>query len=121
MPEHVVVARGDDIAEGSRAVVDIEGEEIGIFRVGGDLVAYGNYCAHAGGPVCQGMVIRRVEERLDEAKRSLGDAFSEDLHVVCPWHGYEYNLRTGAHPADPTIRLRGYRVFERDGDVVVEL
>lgn len=121
MPERVVVAHSDDIAEGSRAVIDIDGEEIGVFRVAGALVAYGNYCAHAGGPVCQGMVIHRVEERLDAAKNSLGDHFADDLHVVCPWHGYEYDLRTGEHPADPTIRLRGYRVYERDGDVVVEL
>lgn len=117
----VVVGRSADIAEGGRSVVEIDGTEIGIFRVGGELFAYANYCAHAGGPACQGKMINRVVELLDEQKRSIGDHFSDDLHVVCPWHGYEYNVRTGEHPADPRVRLRSYLVFEKDGEVVVEL
>lgn len=116
----VAVARSVDVAEGGRTVVDIDGTEIGIFRVRGQLYAYGNYCAHAGGPVCQGMVINRVVERLDEQKRSLGDDFSDALHIVCPWHGYEYDLRTGKHPADPSVRLRSYPVSEVDGEIVVQ-
>lgn len=121
MPEEIVIARSNDLVEGSRTVVDIQGTEIGIFRVAGQLVAYSNYCLHAGGPVCQGMMINRVEELLDEEKQSLGDRFSGDPHIVCPWHGYEYDLRTGQHPADPSIKLRSYRVFERSGEVFVEV
>ena len=120
MREEIVVAQSNDLLEGSRTVVDIEGTEIGIFRVEGQLVAYGNYCQHAGGPVCQGIMINRVEELLDEEKKSLGDGFSGDPHIVCPWHGYEFDLRTGQHPADPSIKLRSYRVFERSGEVFVE-
>lgn len=98
------------------------GAEIGIFRIDGRLYAWSNYCPHAGGPVCQGMMIDRVVERLDEAKRSLGDAFKRDQpHLVCPWHGYEYDVRTGAHPGDTRIRLRPYPVSEDAGEIVVEL
>lgn len=121
MSEQVVVAFSADITEGARAVVEIDGTEVGIFRVSGELYAYENYCAHAGGPACQGMIINRVVERLDERQQSLGDHFSDDLHVVCPWHGYEYNLRTGAHPVDPNIQLRSFPIYEREGEVIVEL
>lgn len=117
----VVVGRSTDIADGGRAVVDVDGTEIGIFRIAGELFAYANYCVHAGGPACQGKMIHRVVELLDEDKRSVGDHFSDDLHIVCPWHGYEYDVRTGRHPADPRVRLRSYRVFETDGEIVVEL
>jgi nitrite reductase/ring-hydroxylating ferredoxin subunit len=61
-----------------------------------------------------------VVERLDEHRRSLGDFFGDRTHIVCPWHGYEFDLRTGEHPADPSIRLRPYPVHERDGEIVVE-
>ena len=28
------------------------------------------------------------------------------MHIVCPWHGYEFDVRTGEHPGDATMRLR---------------
>jgi nitrite reductase/ring-hydroxylating ferredoxin subunit len=119
--EAVVVARSEDVPERERVVVEVDGTEIGIFRVRAGLYAYANYCPHAGGPVCQGLLINRVVERLDDRRRSLGDDFSEDVHVVCPWHGYEFDLVTGRHPGRPATRLRSYRVWELDGEIRVEL
>lgn len=121
-PTPVVVALSSDIVERGRTVVKIDDAEIGIFRLGGKLYAYANYCQHAGGPVCQGVLVERIVEALDDTKRSLGDFFSEDdLHIVCPWHGYEYNVATGEHPGTPKIRLHPYEVEEADGEVVVYL
>ena len=117
----VVVGGSSDIAEGGRMVVSVDGNEIGIFRVGGKLYAWSNYCAHFGGPVCQGLLINRVGELIDVNKRSCGDYFTGELHIVCPWHGYEYNVMTGEHPGDSRIRLRGYRVLERGGEILVDL
>lgn len=118
----IVVAKSEDIPEGGRLVVDVGGMELGIFRVRGRLCAYENYCAHRGGPVCQGMVIGRVEEILDEEKQTIGERFSEhQIHIVCPWHGYEYDLETGRHPGDPTVRLKEHVVAEREGEISVRL
>lgn len=117
----VVVALSSDVPEGGRVVVDVDGTEIGVFRVQGELRAWSNYCLHAGGPVCQGKMIHRVIERLDEEKRSLGDDFGPAMHVVCPWHGYEYDLLTGAHPTDPAAQLRGFTVVEEGGEISVDL
>lgn len=119
--DRVVVGRGEDVPDRGRKVVDIDGREIGVFRVDGELYAYGNYCVHAGGPVCQGMLVNRIAEVLDENRESRGEAYSDDLHIVCPWHGYEYDVRTGRHPAAPEVRLHSYRVYEEGGDIVVEL
>jgi len=115
----VVVGVREDVLEGGRVVVDVDGVEIGIFRVGGQLHAWENRCVHAGGPVCQGKLMNRVVERLDAERRSLGDDFADELHIVCPWHGYEYNVRTGEHPADSRLRLRRVEVSERDGEILV--
>ena len=117
----IVVGLKEDVLEGGRVVVDVDGVEIGIFRLDGELYAWENRCVHAGGPVCQGRLMNRVVERLDAEKRSLGDDFSDELHIVCPWHGYEYDVRTGEHPADPNARLRGVEVEEREGEILVRL
>jgi nitrite reductase/ring-hydroxylating ferredoxin subunit len=74
-----------------------------------------------GGPICQGKIINRVVERLDDELRSVGDDFAPALHVVCPWHGYEYDILTGQHPSAPNIKLRGVDVSESDGEISVHL
>src|SRR3954453_14488779 len=117
----IVAALTEDVLEGGRVVVDVDGTEVGIFRLDGELYAWENRCAHVGGPVCQGVLMNRVVERLDDQRRSLGDDFSDTLHIVCPWHGYEYDVRTGVPPADPDARLRAFDVEEREGEILVRL
>jgi nitrite reductase/ring-hydroxylating ferredoxin subunit len=118
----VVVAASAELEEGDRLVVAIDGLEIGIFRSRGQLLAYENYCVHQGGPICQGLLISKVDDILNEHKQVVGERFSEeDLHIVCPWHGYEYNLATGVHPGDPTVRLTPHKVIERKGEICVYL
>ena len=117
----VVIARSQDLPDGGRLVVEVTGTEIGVFRISGVLRAYANYCPHVGGPVCQGLMIRRVVERIDERRRSKGDDFSDDMNIVCPWHGYEFDLATGRHPGAPATRLLSYHVWEQGGEILVEL
>ena len=101
------------VPEGGRLVVDVGALTIGIFRVGGKLYAWENRCAHQGGPVCQGKIIPRVTEVIEASGESRGFAFDEaNLHIVCPWHGYEYNIKTGEHPGLPRARLRPVTVEE---------
>jgi nitrite reductase/ring-hydroxylating ferredoxin subunit len=112
----------DAVAEGGRLVVDLGGTTVGIFRFKNVLYAYENICAHQGGPVCQGRLVHRVVELLDQGKRTTGAAFDEDdLHIVCPWHGAEYSISTGAHPAQRQFRLRGFPVEEEGGNVYVTI
>jgi len=114
------VGRESEIADGSRKVIAEGDLEIGVFRVGGELRAWRNECPHQGGPVCQGRLIKGVEERLDAEQRSLGIHYRDGvLNVVCPWHGYEFNVATGSHAGIPAIRLEGFPVKVRDGDVYV--
>ena len=118
--KEVFVAPETDIADGARKIIVADGIEIGIFRVDGALYAWRNFCPHQGGPVCQGRVMKGVEERLDDERRSLGIHYAEGrLHLVCPWHGYEFDVRTGRHAGLPTLRLASHPVTVRDGDVYV--
>jgi nitrite reductase/ring-hydroxylating ferredoxin subunit len=116
------VASSEEVAEGGRLIVDIGDTTVGIFRFKSVLYAYENVCPHQGGPVCQGRLVPRVVTLLDEGKRTMGAAFDEDdLHIVCPWHGAEYSVATGAHPAQPDLVLRSVPVAEEGGDVYVTL
>ena len=115
-----LVCSSDDIPEGGRHVVDVAGTMIGVFRFKNALHAYESVCPHQGGPVCQGRLVSRVTEVLDEDKRSRGFDFdTDDLHVVCPWHGFEFSVTTGSHPAKEQIRLRSFAVEEQEGNVYV--
>src|SRR3954463_7991942 len=121
MERPIVAALTEDVLEGGRVVVDVEGTEVGIFRLDGRLYAWENRCAHVGGPVCQGVMMNRVVERLDGERRSLGDDFWDTMPIAPPWHGYEYDVRTGRHPSDPTARLRPIEVEEQGGEILVVL
>ncbi len=57
---------------------------------------------------------------LNEDKTSRGQKWSDtDVHIICPWHGWEFNLRTGRHPGNPNMRLRSYDVTVKDDEVYV--
>ena len=117
-----MVCASADVAEGGRLVVDVGDRTIGVFRVKNKLYAYENTCPHQGGPVCQGAVLPRVVERLSDAKESHGfDFHPHDLHIVCPWHGYEFNIETGCHPATASMRLSPVPVGEEQGFVYVAI
>jgi nitrite reductase (NADH) small subunit len=107
-------------ADPGRKVVEIDGVEIGVFHVKGQFSAYGNICPHMGGPVCQGKILPRVEEDIATDRKSLGFVFSKtQTNIVCPWHGYEFDIRTGRHQGNPRLRLRSLDVRVAGGEVFV--
>jgi nitrite reductase/ring-hydroxylating ferredoxin subunit len=109
-----------DVPERGRLVVDAGGTPVGIFRVDGELYAYLNVCVHEGGPACQGRIVPRVREVLNDKKEALALDFDEsDMHVCCPWHGFEYSIKTGRHAGVDSLSLRAFPVSEEDGKVYV--
>ena len=105
-----------------RKVVEVDGTAVGVFRLNGKFTAFENVCPHMGGPVCQGKIIARVEERVASDKTSLGLSFSKDqTNVACPWHGYEFDISTGVHQGNPRMRLRVVKVEVVDGELVITL
>lgn len=111
-----------DLEQVGRLLLKCGDAEIGIFLVDGELYAWHNDCAHRGGPVCQGRIMKRVVEPVasDGTVRTLG-YHADDTHIVCPWHGYEYNIKTGEHPGHAALKLRKASVAVRNGGVYVTL
>ena len=120
MAEEHAICPSDDVREADGVLATVAGVEVGVFRVHGKLVAYENRCRHQGGPVCTGAVMGKLEAVLGPGGTIVEERFSEDeLHLVCPWHGWEYDLATGECAADRRIRLRAFDVREEDGQVYV--
>lgn len=102
-----VVASVEEIPPGERKIVDLAGRSIGVFNVNGEFFALRNRCPHQGGALCTGPVGGFVS--------SSGPG---DYHLTrhgeilrCPWHGWEFDIRTGQSWFDPTrVRVRAYDV-----------
>jgi nitrite reductase (NADH) small subunit len=116
----IMVGQATDIADGDHRVFALDELEVGVFRLGERFVAYENRCPHHGGPVCQGRLFNRVEEIIMPDQTSRGLRFGRDRHVVCPWHGYEFDLETGRHPGDARMRLRSIPVRVSGNALYVE-
>jgi nitrite reductase/ring-hydroxylating ferredoxin subunit len=122
MAQEVLVCRSDAVEDGRVCVVDVGNIEIGLIRHKGACYAYRNICPHQGGPVCEGLRMPQVKDVIDADGRFVQQTFDEnDIHIVCPWHGYEFHLTDGVHVADKNVRLTKYAVSEREGNIYVTI
>ena len=110
----VNVGPASSFADPGRKLIDSGGVEVGVFNLGGEFFAYENVCPHVGGPACQGKIIAKVEEVVATDRTSKGMDFSKTkINVVCPWHGFEFDIRTGRHHGNARYRLKPIKVQGR--------
>ena len=69
------VAKATEMTDGDRRIVTVGDKEIGVFFKDGEYFAYRNLCVHAGGPVCEGLLINRVIDLIDEDLKYQGQTF----------------------------------------------
>ena len=103
-----VVARVADIPPGSRKIVELEGRSVGVFNVDGEYFALLDQCPHAGAQLCTyGSVFGvATADRPGEPIE-----YHRGRSLRCPWHQWEYDLRTGQSWYDPqNARVRKYEV-----------
>jgi len=118
----VQVCKASDIAEDGVLIVHIDDLEVGVVRHRGAYFAYRNHCPHQGGPVCEGVRMPKVVAVLGPDRGYVRSEFDEsEVHLVCPWHSYEFNIETGVHAGDSKVRLQKFPVSERDGNVYVTI
>ena len=101
MSEFVRVATTADIPPGHGIVAEANGTPLAIFNVDGTIHAINNTCCHRDGP--------------------LGEGELEGNIVTCPWHGWRYNVTTGACLNNPTAKVEAYQVKIEGTDVKVLL
>lgn len=107
----------DEIPEGGRFIGTFGNREIGILHVDGEFYAFLHRCPHLGGPLCEGVVLGLVTStgpgELDfDADRKM---------LTCPWHGWEFELKTGQSYWNPKgVRARSMSVQVQSGARVAE-
>ncbi len=111
MTRHIVAAVGE-IAPGRSKLVTVKGREIAVFNVDGDYFAFFNRCPHAGASLCHGTIVRPADITEPGTYRLAADR----LMLRCPWHGWQFDLRTGEAWCDPaTLRARHYPISVESG------
>jgi nitrite reductase/ring-hydroxylating ferredoxin subunit len=112
-----VVARADEIPVGASKIVQVQGREIGVFNVKGEYFAIANRCPHQGGSLCLGKVGGLV------LSNGPGDyrVVRPGEFIRCPWHGWEFDIRTGQSWCDPkSTKVRAYQVTVEPGAELVK-
>ena len=112
--QRYVVARTGEIPPGPRRIVALEGRSIGVFNVHGRYVAVLNICPHELAPVCLG---RLGGTTLPSAPGEWIWGREGEI-LSCPWHGWEFDLLTGACLTDKR-RLRMYEVTVEEDEIIV--
>jgi nitrite reductase (NADH) small subunit len=95
------VCESQQLLEGQSIEVVYDQSVIAIFRHRGSLYAIDGVCMHQGGPLARGRLV--------------------DGTVVCPWHGWQYELSTGNHAPTCKPMLNTYGIQESDGIIEVDL
>jgi nitrite reductase/ring-hydroxylating ferredoxin subunit len=115
MAEKTLVCRAEDVIPGNPRIVKIRTLSVGLFRVGDDIHAMLNVCPHKGAPLCEGPQCGTT------AWSESADFISHrDNEIVrCAWHGWEFDIRSGASLVDPTVKARIFPVTVEGGNVYV--
>ncbi|MPZ68563.1 MAG: Rieske 2Fe-2S domain-containing protein [Actinobacteria bacterium] len=115
-----LVGSVDDLKSGNRLIVSINGTEVSVFQSSGRYFAFQNRCLHQGGPVGEGALMPKVTAVLGRGREVLEERFDDNIvHLVCPWHGWEYELPSGECVADRRLRLPSFEVRVKEGKVYV--
>ncbi len=101
MPRFVKVAKVNEMPPGSAREFQADGRMIALFNVEGSFHAVDNTCLHRGGPLGQGTLEGEV--------------------VTCPWHGWQYNVKTGEAVFNEQIKVQCYEVKVEGDDICVGL
>lgn len=110
-----VVGKVEDMKDGDRLLANVGGREVVVFRQDGEFFAMLNRCPHRGADLHRGRFQRQLKaEQVGEIEFNGTEEF-----LACPWHGWEFDIRTGQSYFDPTgVRVRPYPVSVEGGDEV---
>lgn len=99
--EFVEVLRAEELPPGAACEVSVGGRELALVNVDGIFYAVDNACPHQDGPLGAGAV--------------------QDHSLICPWHQWEFDVRTGECFEEPDMPIRCYDTKVVDGRVLVRM
>ncbi len=79
----VAVATVDELPNGTRKILEVDGRPLAVFNIAGTLYAIADVCSHDDGPVAEGEL--------------------DGVEIECPRHGARFDVRTGKVLSFPAI------------------
>lgn len=101
MPDWVRVAQAEALPPGRMMAVRVDGEDVALYNVGGDIRATLDRCTHQNYPLSKGAL--------------------RGKYVRCGLHGWEFDVKTGEYQGNPEVRVRCFPVKVEDGGIFVKL
>ncbi|MDX1963484.1 MAG: non-heme iron oxygenase ferredoxin subunit [Pirellulales bacterium] len=98
MAEYMRVAAVSEIADPGKLLIEVNGELLALFHVGGKFYALDDVCTHDGGPLADGKL--------------------DGLTIACPRHGAKFDICTGKALTMPATRATRAHQVEVRGDAV---
>jgi 3-phenylpropionate/trans-cinnamate dioxygenase ferredoxin subunit len=100
--DYVAVATTDEIPNGTRKLLEVDGRAIAVFNIAGTYYCIADVCSHDDGPVAEGEL--------------------DGTEIECPRHGARFDVRSGKVLSFPAIvDIPAYPVRVEDGDVLIGL
>ncbi|MGA7107406.1 MAG: Rieske (2Fe-2S) protein [Terracidiphilus sp.] len=96
-----ICAQAEIPAVGEVREVTAAGRALCVANVNGSICVLDGTCPHEGGP--------------------LGEGTIENGRVVCPWHGYAFDPRTGVAQDDPDLRAQVFEAKVENGELQAKL
>ena len=102
MADFISIATIDEVSPGQAKMVEVNGNEIALFNIGGQFYAIDNNCTHVGGPLCEGEI--------------------SGTEVTCPWHGATFDVTTGRVLGPPAVEaVNRYNLRIAGGNIEIEV
>ncbi len=102
MAELVTVAKTSELGPSQAKTIQVKGETIALFNIGGTYHAIEDTCTHSGGPLSEGEV--------------------EGTTVTCPWHGAKFDITSGKVLSAPApAGVKSYKVHLQDNEIKLEI
>lgn len=101
--EFIQVCTLKELPDNSQRIVQVAAQKVALFNFNNEISAIANACLHKAGPLGLGL----VEEKYD------------GLYVTCPWHGWEYNIKTGSAPPGYKDQQAVYEVKLDAGNILI--
>ena len=95
------VAAVAEIPPGRAKTCMAGGKALAVVNLDGKFHAIDNTCVHRGGPLGEGAV--------------------DGNSLICPWHGWQFDLSTGECTTNPAVRVGCYEVSVDGDEVYVEV
>jgi nitrite reductase (NADH) small subunit len=112
-----IVAHVADLPLGSSKIVKAGNTEVGLFNVDNEIYALKNICPHQFASLCKGVVTgTNLPSKVSEYQYGL-----EGEILRCPWHNWEFDIKTGTALCDESIKVATYKVTREGQNLVLHM